>query len=130
MSTTALEEPAAKTPAPGEARARLQGWVRLLAQPRALNILLVVVVLIAAGFRFYGLNWDSGRHLHPDERFLSTTTNDLVWPSDFSRYFDPTSSSLSPYSNPNMGLFVYGTLPVYLVKWVAIQLDKNNYDQI
>jgi hypothetical protein len=29
-----------------------------------------------------------------------------------------------------MGLYVYGTLPVYIVKWTAILLDKNNYDQI
>ena len=31
-------------------------------------------------------------------------------------YFDPQTSTLSPYTLPNMGLFVYGTLPVYLVK--------------
>ena len=29
-----------------------------------------------------------------------------------------------------MGLFVYGTLPVYLVKWTAILLNQNNYDMI
>jgi 4-amino-4-deoxy-L-arabinose transferase-like glycosyltransferase len=29
-----------------------------------------------------------------------------------------------------MGLYVYGTLPAYIVKWTAIQLDRNNYDQI
>jgi dolichyl-phosphate-mannose--protein O-mannosyl transferase len=29
-----------------------------------------------------------------------------------------------------MGLYVYGTLPVYIVKWMAIQLDLNNYDHI
>ena len=25
---------------------------------------------------------------------------------------------------------MYGTLPVYIVKWVAIALDMNNYDEI
>jgi asparagine N-glycosylation enzyme membrane subunit Stt3 len=29
-----------------------------------------------------------------------------------------------------MGLFVYGTLPIYVVKWMAIVLDANNYDEI
>ena len=102
----------------------------LLDQPVVLNTILVLVLAIAAILRFNGLNWDEGHHLHPDERFLSTVTNDLVWPENFSNYFNPDISTLSPYSNPNMGLYVYGMLPVYIVKWVAIHLDKNNYDQI
>ena len=102
----------------------------VLAQPRALNLLLIVTVLVAAFLRFNGLKWDEGRHQHPDERFLSTVTNDLIWPENFSTYFNPDISTLSPYSNPNMGLYVYGTLPVYIVKWTAIQLDQNNYDDI
>ena len=102
----------------------------LLDQPLVLNTLLVLVLAIAAFLRFSGLNWDETHHLHPDERFLSTVTNDLVWPENFSNYFNPDLSTLSPYSNPNMGLYVYGMLPVYIVKWVAIHLDKNNYDQI
>jgi YYY domain-containing protein len=111
-------------------------WERATALPNLLDgrqamlIALVIVLLMAAWFRFHGLNWDSGRHLHPDERFLSTVTNDIQWPQNFANYFNPTASSLSPYSLPNMGLFVYGTLPVYLVKWAAIILDSNNYDEI
>jgi YYY domain-containing protein len=91
---------------------------------------LAIVLLAAALFRFYGLNWDSGRNLHPDERFLTSVTNDLTWPESLDSYFDPLTSTLSPYSLPNMGLFVYGTLPVYLVKWAAILLDQNTYAQI
>src|SRR5574339_494094 len=102
----------------------------LLDRPYATNLALVFIFLIAAWFRFHGLNWDEGRHLHPDERFLSTVTNDLQWPQNFDNYFDPAVSTLSPYSLPNMGLYVYGTLPVYVVKWVAILMDYNNYDKI
>src|SRR5215216_582979 len=102
----------------------------LLDQPRVLNIAIVIVLLIAALLRFTGLNWDEGHHQHPDERFLSTVTNDLNWPETFDNYFDPALSTLSPYSIPNMGLYVYGMLPVYIVKWTAIHLDKNNYDNI
>jgi YYY domain-containing protein len=129
-----LEEPAEgpvaqPATAPGW-RARIRSIPDLLDGPQELRIALVIVLLIAAWFRFHGLNWDSGRHLHPDERFLSTVTNDLTWPVSFSNYFDPNTSSLSPYSLPNMGLYVYGTLPVYIVKWMAITLDSNNYDEI
>lgn len=102
----------------------------LLDRPYATNLALAFIFLIAAWFRFHGLNWDEGRHLHPDERFLSTVTNDLQWPQNFDNYFDPAVSTLSPYSLPNMGLYVYGTLPVYVVKWVAILMDYNNYDKI
>ncbi len=110
--------------------AQVRRLAELLDQPKVLNAVLMIVVVIAAFLRFNGLNWDEGHHLHPDERFLSTVTNDLKWPDNFQDYFNPDTSTLSPYSNPNMGLYVYGMLPVYIVKWVAIHLDKNNYDQI
>jgi YYY domain-containing protein len=102
----------------------------LLEQPRVAYAVLIAVLILAALLRFNGLNWDEGRHQHPDERFLSTVTNDLQWPENFKDYFNPDVSTLSPYSNPNMGLYVYGMLPVYIVKWTAIHLDKNNYDAI
>lgn len=104
--------------------------VQLLDRTWAVYAALGLILLVAAGFRFYGLEWDSGRHLHPDERFLSTVTNDLRWPESLHGYFDPATSSLSPYALPKMGLFVYGTLPVYMVKAAAVLLNQNNYDQI
>lgn len=112
------------------ARTVPKGTVRLLDRPRALYLGLALVLLVAAWFRFAGLEWDNGRHLHPDERFLSTTTNDLKWTGSFENYFDPTTSTLSPYSLPRMGLFIYGTLPVYIVKGAAILFNSNNYDRI
>lgn len=124
-----LEPASERVEAPGW-RARIKSIPDLLDGPQEMRIALVIMLLIAAWFRFHGLNWDSGRHLHPDERFLSTVTNDLTWPESFSNYFDPNTSTLSPYSLPNMGLYVYGTLPVYIVKWMAVTLDNNNYDEI
>lgn len=130
MSSTDIDmTPSAAVPEQRR-QSRIKQFIEALDQPRIMNVALVVIILIAALFRFYGLNWDEGRHLHPDERFLSTVTNDLQWPENFDNYFDPSISSLSPYSLPNMGLYVYGTLPVYVVKWAAILLDRNNYDQI
>ena len=111
-------------------RLHIKQILGLLDRPYAIQIAIVIILLITAWFRFHGLNWDEGRHLHPDERFLSTVTNDLTGPSNLDNYFDPATSTLSPYSLPNMGLYVYGTLPVYIVKWTAILLDRNNYDKI
>ena len=130
MSSTDLNLSPSATVPDRKQYPRIKQFVDLLDKPQVMNIALAIVLLIAALFRFHGLNWDEGRHLHPDERFLSTVTNDLQWPKNLDNYFDPNTSTLSPYSLPNMGLYVYGTLPVYIVKWTAILLDRNNYDKI
>ena len=119
-----------RPPTPVSRRSKRTWLSRLRADPRSINIALLAVLLLAAVFRFQGLKWDEGRHLHPDERFLSTVTNDIKWPTNLANYFDPATSSLSPFALPNVGLFVYGTLPVYIVKGIAIALDMNNYDEI
>jgi hypothetical protein len=41
------------------------------------DLLFVAVLLIAGYFRTVGLNWDSGQHLHPDERFLTMVESAL-----------------------------------------------------
>ncbi|MDO9122536.1 MAG: hypothetical protein Q7U31_12165, partial [Anaerolineaceae bacterium] len=35
------------------------------------DLLIIVILLIGAFFRFTGINWDDNYHLHPDERFLT-----------------------------------------------------------
>ena len=92
--------------------------------------LLLLTLALAALLRFTGLNWDANKHLHPDERFLTTVVNDIHWPENFDTYFDPQNSPLSPYSLPTMGLYVYGTLPPWLVKAVVVILNQSNYDAI
>lgn len=103
-------------------------------------ILLTVVLVIGGYFRFVGLNWDDFTHLHPDERFLtqvlSAVGGDLNLGTDiaanerynqclqrypdtngrglyFDGYFDASCSALNP-NNVGYGLYVYGTLPLFI----------------
>lgn len=86
--------------------------------------------MVAMSLRLYGLNWDQGNHLHPDERFLTMVTNDIKLPRSIIQYFDNSTSPLNPYNYPNYQFFVYGTFPVFLTKLVAVSLHLDSYDQI
>ena len=92
-------------------------------------ILLAIILILAASFRYYHVNWDEGQHIHPDERFLTMVENSLSWPKSLKIYFDSTKSPLNPY-NHNFGLFVYGTLPIFIVKWLGIKLHMLGYGRI
>src|SRR5205823_7103015 len=98
---------------------RLRRWALLAG--------LAGVLLATGAFRLFHVDWDSGQHLHPDERFIVMVDTALQWPSTFAQYFDSARSPLNPY-NRNFGNFVYGTLPVFLLKGVGSALDKDNYD--
>ena len=77
--------------------------------------LLVVIVALAAYYRFVGQNWDDYTHLHPDERFLTTVASSISPVSGIDQYFNTHESSLNP-NNRGAGLYVYGTLPLFVVK--------------
>ncbi len=96
---------------------------------RMVPVWLILIMVVGALFRFVGVDWDEGQHLHPDERFITIVTNDITWPEDFDTYFDPVNSPLSPYQRENVN-YVYGTLPLFLVKKAAVMLDHNSYDSI
>jgi hypothetical protein len=82
------------------------------------NIILFFIFLLAFGLRVYGINWDEGRHFHPDERAL-------IMVADKVYLFDQM--------NPDF--FNYGSLPIYLLKGTAQFFDSltnsrsyTNYD--
>jgi YYY domain-containing protein len=77
------------------------------------------VVAAAAYLRFVGLNWDEFQHLHPDERFL-TMVETGVRPVEggWAEYFDSGNSTLNPH-NQGYDFFVYGTVPIFLVRYLA-----------
>ncbi len=93
-----------------------------------LILIWILLISLALFFRQIGLNWDRGHHLHPDERFLTMVGIELNWPENIGQYFDTAYSPLNPY-NRGFSFFVYGTLPLFLVKKLAILLNKDNYDQ-
>jgi len=86
-----------------------RGW-RVLRSWETLT--LVLILLVAAALRLYGLNWDGGQWLHPDERQIYFVTLALDWPHSL-------AEALSRASPLNPRFFAYGSLPFYLLKLVA-----------
>ncbi|QQG44145.1 MAG: glycosyltransferase family 39 protein [Candidatus Roizmanbacteria bacterium] len=80
-------------------------------------IKITTILLIGLTLRLWGLNWDQGFHMHPDERML-------IMIADKINFFD----------NLNPDFFNYGTLPLYLLKALAQITDFflftqfSNYD--
>lgn len=78
------------------------------------------ILLLAAFFRFYGLNWDQGYHLHPDERAIIMKVVELRFP------VDNPSSFFTPESTWNPHFFAYGSFPFYLLKFAGNALGVFN----
>jgi YYY domain-containing protein len=105
------------------------------ANPYHLGMLLIVAVGLF--LRAYGLNWDEGLYLHPDERFIAIVSSsrvDMPPAGDLSSIFDPETSPLNPRRNdPATGQpmsFAYGTLPVYVqsvTAWAVNLVTDTDY---
>lgn len=76
------------------------------------GLLLGLILAAGAALRLYGLEWDGGHWLHPDERQIYFVALDLGWPGSL-------SEALSAASPLNPGFFAYGSLPIYLLRLVA-----------
>jgi hypothetical protein len=85
-------------------------------------ILLLLILILGAYFRFTGLNWDNETHLHPDERFLTSTTSRLQPVESLRQYFSPSESTLSPYV-VGEHFYVYGNFPMTVTRTVAEWVD-------
>lgn len=78
---------------------------------------ITTILLLTFILRIYGINWDQGTHLHPDERMLMMVADRL-------HFFDKL--------NPDF--FNYGSLPIYLLRGLAQIIDAlfsvhlGNYD--
>ncbi len=94
-----------------------------------LYIVLIAILVIAAFFRFFAINWDQDQHLHPDERFLTMVATDMKVPHSFADYLNPATSLFNP-ANINHKFYVYGTFPVVINKLLAQVTNADNYGDI
>jgi hypothetical protein len=94
------------------------------------KLTLFVIFILALSIRLYGINWDSGFHLHPDERFLTMVGSDIKLPNSLGQYFDTFTSPLNPHNYPNYQFFVYGTFPLFLTKFISSIFHLDNYSYI
>lgn len=83
---------------------------------------LVLILLMAAYLRFTGIDWAEGQNLHPDELFLSNVEGSIQPVGSLGEYFDTANSSLNP-ANRGHSFFVYGTLPLFMVRYAADAVD-------
>ncbi|HEX8932368.1 MAG TPA: hypothetical protein VF810_04385, partial [Patescibacteria group bacterium] len=93
---------------------------------RKSKLLLFIILFLAAAFRLYGLNWDQGYHLHPDERFLTMVANAMHLPHSFADYLNPQLSTFNP-ANIGFSFFVYGTFPLIFAKLLGSLFYADTY---
>jgi len=81
---------------------------------------LFLVLAVALGLRLYGIDWDRGYLLHPDERFqLIVAVDRIRSPDSLAELF---SVSTSPWNPRRIGedgrpqAFAYGALPLYVLE--------------
>ncbi len=116
--------------------------------PWLYDVLLLAVLAIAAFLRWNGADWGELQHQHPDESFLTGVLANLrahecleenliieICPPEKQRwiglgdYFDTKTSTLNPH-NRGFAFFVYGTLPIFIVRYTAELLGQTDYGQL
>lgn len=116
--------------------------------PWLYDVLLIAVLAIGAFLRLNGADWGELQHQHPDESFLTGVLANLrahkcldenvvvdICPPEQQRwiglddYFDTKTSTLNPH-NRGFAFFVYGTLPMFIVRYTAELLGQTDYGQL
>src|SRR5215217_5800028 len=103
-----------------------------LPAPDVWSVALAIVFLAALALRLYGIDWDDGADLHPDELFVAKIVLidriHFVWPPDLDSLLDPARSGLNPRSvDPASGQFrefAYGALPLWVTDAAAWALSR------
>lgn len=91
---------------------------------------MILILIVAGGLRFHGINWDSGYYAHPDESFIDSRVGSgvLHWPSNILDLFNADTSTMNPRRiDPSTGQYMnysYGTLLLYLLMAVSAVVSK------
>jgi hypothetical protein len=88
---------------------------------------LVVIAVFGGWLRLSNANWDSGQHLHPDERYLTQVATSIHWPDSIGQYLDVHDSPLSPYHTDPGRAYLYGQLPLFAGKLFAAAVGQDDY---
>jgi len=116
--------------------------------PWLYDLLLIAVLAVSAFLRLSGADWGELQHQHPDELFLSGVVGNLrahecedpAIPVDncppeqqkwigLEDYFDTETSTLNPH-NRGYAFFVYGTLPLFIVRFTAEMTGNLGFDAL
>ncbi len=89
------------------------------------NIILLLILLVAAYFRFNGINWDENHHMQPDARFITMVADQIRGVESIGAYFDTANSTLNPL---NHGSYTYGMFPLFITRAIAVFVGMANYD--
>ncbi len=92
-------------------------------------VILILILICGAYLRLVGVNWDENQHMHPDERFLSLVQAAISPVDDVSTYFNTAESTLNP-ANRGYTFFVYGTLPIFIIRYLGEALGQTDYHSI
>jgi uncharacterized membrane protein len=95
----------------------------------ALTFACAAVFCTALAFRLHGLDWDSGHHQHPDERFMTMVAAAIEIPENLATYFNTEASPANPY-NQGFNSYVYGTLPLLAARLIGEWTGHTSYDDI
>jgi YYY domain-containing protein len=89
------------------------------------DFLLIVVLLLGAYFRLTGSDWGQLNIQHPDENFMTSVTLGIQPVHSMAEYFNTARSTLNP-SVVGYPAYVYGTLPLFIVHYLAEWFGKLN----
>ncbi len=115
--------------------------------PWIYDVLFLLVFVLAGYLRLTGVNWGEGGGQHPDENHFSSVLESLrthtcaepgipleacpperqQW-MNLRDYFSTATSQLNPY-NRGFSFYVYGNLPMTIVRIVADATDQTNLRQ-
>jgi len=112
--------------------------------PWIYDVLLIAVLAAAAFLRLSGADWGELQHQHPDEGFLTSVVSNLrahecidpnleidQCPQEQQRwmgigdYFNTAKSTLNPH-NRGYAFFVYGTLPMFIIRYTGEILGQTD----